>query len=498
MGTAPITFTRRWQRCDASGAGCADIAGATGTSYVPVQDDLGRTLRAVVTATNEKGTASRASAASGTVVATGGYSPNASAQIAIQKAQGFVSLQAGETKNVGVSCPSGTRVVDGSPLVQSVDQDRGTRSDVLIRSSKADGDGGWTASVQNPTTGQAQVQLYASCVGTETGAGGRTSLSAPKNATVALEAGEVATKTLACAAGSIAIAPSFDLGDASGRIVSSEPAADGGSWSFAIRSAGDGSVDLGVRCLETGLSDGSRLVVASQSSTATIGGRDRRTTSIDVGDGRAAIAAGYTVPADGSVTMLGREPQNRTALYTYENTGGGDRAVSQTALVLAIVASTPDPDPTPAPAPAAAPAPSPAAPAAASDAAPAASTAPAAATVAAPDAGPTDQPVPSAAPAARAAPLTISAPRTVRAASLRKGLKVSVDLAKAGTVATVITDAGKRVASSLAKAKVGRSTVVVALPAKVRRQLGRAGHRSLRVKVTAAGVSTTTVVRVTR
>ncbi|MSW52898.1 MAG: hypothetical protein F2817_18675 [Actinobacteria bacterium] len=59
QGTAPITFTRRWQRCDATGDGCTDVAGATGTSYVPVAADVDRRLRVVVTATNEKGTASR-------------------------------------------------------------------------------------------------------------------------------------------------------------------------------------------------------------------------------------------------------------------------------------------------------------------------------------------------------------------------------------------------------------------------------------------------------
>ena len=35
---------RQWLRCDASGAGCADIPGATGDSYVPGDADIGHTI----------------------------------------------------------------------------------------------------------------------------------------------------------------------------------------------------------------------------------------------------------------------------------------------------------------------------------------------------------------------------------------------------------------------------------------------------------------------
>jgi hypothetical protein len=54
-GTAPMTFTRQWQRCDGSGSGCADIAGATAATYLVTGADLGATLRVVVTAANAAG-----------------------------------------------------------------------------------------------------------------------------------------------------------------------------------------------------------------------------------------------------------------------------------------------------------------------------------------------------------------------------------------------------------------------------------------------------------
>jgi hypothetical protein len=51
------TFTYAWQRCDAAGAACTDIAGATASSYVVATEDVATTLRVTVTATNRFGTA---------------------------------------------------------------------------------------------------------------------------------------------------------------------------------------------------------------------------------------------------------------------------------------------------------------------------------------------------------------------------------------------------------------------------------------------------------
>ncbi len=45
-----VTFSYRWLRCDAIGAGCTPIAGATDVTYVPVVADRGRRLSVAVTA----------------------------------------------------------------------------------------------------------------------------------------------------------------------------------------------------------------------------------------------------------------------------------------------------------------------------------------------------------------------------------------------------------------------------------------------------------------
>ena len=56
-----LTLARQWQRCSALGQACADIAGATGTSYVLGPDDVGFTLDIVITATDTFGSATATS-----------------------------------------------------------------------------------------------------------------------------------------------------------------------------------------------------------------------------------------------------------------------------------------------------------------------------------------------------------------------------------------------------------------------------------------------------
>ena len=65
---APTAFAYRWQRCDAAGATCTDITGATAQTYTLTPADVGFTIRVAVTATNAVGSATATSAPT-TVVA---------------------------------------------------------------------------------------------------------------------------------------------------------------------------------------------------------------------------------------------------------------------------------------------------------------------------------------------------------------------------------------------------------------------------------------------
>jgi hypothetical protein len=54
-GSEPITYVRRWQRCDALGSVCVDIEGAAGAVYTVAAADVGSTLRFAIKGTNDVG-----------------------------------------------------------------------------------------------------------------------------------------------------------------------------------------------------------------------------------------------------------------------------------------------------------------------------------------------------------------------------------------------------------------------------------------------------------
>jgi hypothetical protein len=54
---SPTSYAYQWRRCDGSGANCTDIPGATSNSYTLVLEDVGSTIRVVVTTSNAYGSA---------------------------------------------------------------------------------------------------------------------------------------------------------------------------------------------------------------------------------------------------------------------------------------------------------------------------------------------------------------------------------------------------------------------------------------------------------
>jgi uncharacterized repeat protein (TIGR01451 family) len=68
-GSPSPTLSYQWRRCDAAGANCVDISGATASTYTAVSGDVGATLRVVVTGTNSAGSASATSAQTATIAA---------------------------------------------------------------------------------------------------------------------------------------------------------------------------------------------------------------------------------------------------------------------------------------------------------------------------------------------------------------------------------------------------------------------------------------------
>ena len=69
-GSAPISFTYRWMRCDKKGGSCSFIGGATTqTAHKVLPADVGNTLRVEVTAINAAGSKAVSSAPTAVVVA---------------------------------------------------------------------------------------------------------------------------------------------------------------------------------------------------------------------------------------------------------------------------------------------------------------------------------------------------------------------------------------------------------------------------------------------
>ncbi len=68
-GDTPITYAYQWKACDSSGASCSDLVGETGQTHVVAAGELGKTIRVLVSATNDAGSSTALSAATAVVVA---------------------------------------------------------------------------------------------------------------------------------------------------------------------------------------------------------------------------------------------------------------------------------------------------------------------------------------------------------------------------------------------------------------------------------------------
>ncbi len=66
---SPSSFTYQWQDCNSAGAACTNLSGASASSYKLKASDVGHTVRALVSATNEAGSSTAGSGATALVSA---------------------------------------------------------------------------------------------------------------------------------------------------------------------------------------------------------------------------------------------------------------------------------------------------------------------------------------------------------------------------------------------------------------------------------------------
>jgi GH25 family lysozyme M1 (1,4-beta-N-acetylmuramidase) len=186
-GGKPVSFTYQWQQCDAAGANCIPISGATGESYKPAAADAGHALDVTVTAEGAGGGAVVTSAPTVAVGSAGSATTTAPQATAQPTITGEVT--AGQQLNSSVGEWS------GSPTSFSF---QWRRCDVSGSSCTAIIGG--TSSTYTPTPGDIGATL--SLVVTATGPGGSTTATTvPTSLVAAAPIPPAVTSSLAAVAG---------------------------------------------------------------------------------------------------------------------------------------------------------------------------------------------------------------------------------------------------------------------------------------------------------
>jgi hypothetical protein len=81
--SSSTTYSYQWQRCNSTGAACANIAGATNQTYVVSSADVGNRVRVLVTAKNSDGSTSAPSSTTNVVTAKSAQGTNTAAVMSV-------------------------------------------------------------------------------------------------------------------------------------------------------------------------------------------------------------------------------------------------------------------------------------------------------------------------------------------------------------------------------------------------------------------------------
>jgi GH25 family lysozyme M1 (1,4-beta-N-acetylmuramidase) len=100
-GGKPVSFTYQWESCDAAGAGCAPIPGATLPTYVPGAGDVGHAVVLAVTAGGAAGTANALSSPTVAVGQAGSGTTTRPAAITAPQVTGTAQVGATLTATAG-------------------------------------------------------------------------------------------------------------------------------------------------------------------------------------------------------------------------------------------------------------------------------------------------------------------------------------------------------------------------------------------------------------
>jgi len=247
-------------------------------------------------------------------------------QLAYTKVEAHLSVF-DEEGTATVGCPTGYLATDGSVRVDHVDQDSGTLADVAVLASHATADGsGWTGSIRNDTTGQAQVKVNVVCMSRTTASGGdhahQVDVSAPITTSASFPAGRHQVD-LACPTGSYPITPGFAFTSGDG-VVSTE--LTGSGWTFFVDATRPAVADLEIRCLSADLqpADGHthHLTLTQVADSLVVPAGQTAEAKLTCPDGYKGIVAWYDI--DPGLVQLGTDPQPISRVYRFYNPTGSD------------------------------------------------------------------------------------------------------------------------------------------------------------------------------
>jgi uncharacterized repeat protein (TIGR01451 family) len=264
----------------------------------------------------------------------------------ISKVEQHVSLQAGETRTIQLTCGPDGIMTDAAVRVDSVDQGTGNLNSVEVRRIESISPSTYEAEVTNHAIGQAQVKFFGVCVGKQTQEGRQLTVSAPVTKTLSVDAG-IETLEVNCPAGTTPISPGYELTGTRGMLLVSAPVgSDTRKFTFKIDQDGS-TAEISVRCLNNVTSEvnGSTTQLQFQpiSKTIEVGAGQVVMEQLTCGVGYKGIVAGWEYP-DG-VVPLGNDPQPITRVFKIWNSTGLPQQVTLHLLCLSLKTGSTGPQP---------------------------------------------------------------------------------------------------------------------------------------------------------
>lgn len=243
-------------------------------------------------------------------------------QLDVTKVETHLAAPAASTATASASCPAGYVATDGSVRIDAVDQGN-SLADVLVLRGSATADGnGWTGTIRNTTSGQAQAKVLVVCTTatttTDDGHQHAVLVSAPHPTSTTWTAGTW-TADLSCGVGQVAVAPGFTFTSGEGVVRTSQRAGTG--WHFVVDVPESASATFDIRCLSSSVDTAAGhthdLGLVQLSNTVTVPSGQTVQVALTCGEQAKGIVASYDV--DPGLLSLGNDPQPKTRVFKFNN-----------------------------------------------------------------------------------------------------------------------------------------------------------------------------------